>query len=448
LLLLPQRFPRPMGALTGHAEAAMAQEIQRRKLTNRVVDSIQATSKDEVHWDAELPRFGLRVKPSGTKTFVVQYRNAAGRTRKLALGQVGVLTPEEARQRARRALLRVADGMDPSADRQAKRKDLTVAQLVEVYLKDGPADKPTKKASSWVIDASNLRRHAVPLLGRRSVGTLTMADVQRFQREVTEGKTKADLKTGKRGRARVSGGPGTAARTTSVLAAMLAWAARHGYCDANPAKGVKLNAMRNRERFLTGVELRRLGDAMSRGEREGLNTSGLAIIRLLVLTGARRNEIASLKWEYVDFERRALRLPDSKTGAKIVPLGAPALAVLSKRPRKDGVPWVFPAERGRGHFVGTPPVWRRLVALARLAEVRIHDLRHGFASVAVADQASLYLVGKILGHTQAKTTERYSHLQLDPLHAVADRTARKIAVALEGRKKGAAQVVQLRASRS
>lgn len=404
------------------------------KLTKRYVDTVPKPEKDTVHWDDELPRFGLRVKPSGARTFVVQYRNSAGRTRKLALGRVGVLTPDEARLRARKALLSVADGGDPSAARHDRRKDLTVGELIDRYLDEGPADKPDKKASSWAIDASNLRRHVVPLLGRRSLATLALADIQRLQRDVTEGKTKADLKTRKRGRARVEGGPGTAARATSVLAAMLAWAAKHGYRDDNPAKGVRLNSLRQRERFLSGAELGRLGEAISQGEREGLNPEGLAILRLLLLTGARRNEIASLKWEHVDFERRALRIPDSKTGAKIIPLGAPALSVLSQQKRKDGVPWVFPAGRGKGYFVGTPFVWRRLVKLAKLTDIRIHDLRHGFASVAVADQASLYLVGKVLGHTQAETTQRYAHLQLDPVRAVADRTAKKIASALEGRK--------------
>lgn len=404
------------------------------KLTKRFVDALKPVQQDTLYRDGDLSGFCLRVKPSGAKTYVVQYRNSAGRTRKLALGRVGVLTPDEARQRARKALLSVSDGGDPSAARHDRRKDLTIAELVEAYLTEGPADKPDKKASSWAIDASNLRRHVIPLLGRRSLVTVTLGDVQRLQRDVTEGKTKADLKTKSRGRAKVDGGPGTAARTTAVLAAMLAWAVKHGHRADNPAKGVRLNSLRQRERFLSGVELGRLGDAMVQAEKEGLNLSGLAILRLLLLTGARRNEIASLKWEYVDFERRALRIPDSKTGAKIIPLGAPALTVLSKLSRDDKVQWVFPAERGKSHFVGTPPVWRRLKQLAKLPDVRIHDLRHGFASVAVADQASLYLVGKVLGHTQAETTQRYAHLQLDPVRAVADRTSKKIAGALDGKR--------------
>lgn len=412
------------------------------KLTKRFVDTLKPGMRDVVYWDDDLSRFGVRVKPSGAMTYVVQYRNTAGRTRKLALGRVGVLTPDQARQRAAKALGRVADGEDPSATRHTQRADLTVAQLVERYLTEGRASKPAKKASSWASDASNLRRHVVPLLGRKQLASLTSDDIQKFQRDVTEGKTKADEKTRRRGRAIVKGGPAAAARATVVLSAMLQWAVSRKFRPDNPGKGVKLNKPKRRERFLSGPELARLGDAFAKADREGLNRNSLTILQLLVLTGARRNEIASLRWEHVDFERKALRLPDSKTGSKIVPLGAPALAVLNGQPRKKGSPWVFPATRGKGHHVGMAGVWRKLRAAAGLKDVRMHDLRHGFASVAVADGGSLYLVGKVLGHTQAATTQRYAHLQLDPVLAVADRTSRKLAGALRGNSKGA-KIVKL-----
>lgn len=403
------------------------------KLTKRFVDALKPVTSDTLYRDTDLKGFALRAKPSGARAWVVQYRNRAGRTRKLALGKVGVLTPEEARQRARDALVAVSKGGDPSADRHAERADLTVSELVERYLKDGPADKPTKKASSWTIDASNLRRHVVPILGRKSVSSVTSADVQRFQRDVTEGKTKADAKGAKkRGRVRVRGGSGTARRATVVLAAMLAWAVGRGMRADNPAKGVSLNKSNRRERFLSAAELAKLGEAMAKLEGQGVNAGSLAIVRLLILTGARKTEIASLRWEHVDFERKALRLPDSKTGAKVVPLGAPALDVLSHLTRHEGSPWVFPATRGKGYHLGASVVWRKLVKVAGLKGVRLHDLRHGFASFAVADGDSLYLVGKVLGHTQAATTQRYAHLQLDPVRAVADRTSRKIAGALKG----------------
>lgn len=411
------------------------------KLTKRFVDSVVPGGQDVVLWDDELQRFGLRIKPSGAKTFVVQYRNLAGRTRKLALGRVGVMTPEEARQRARKALLSVSDGADPSADRRTQRKDVNVGELVELYLAQGPADKPGKKQSSWQIDGSNLRRHVVPLLGRRALAALTAADVQKFQRDVTEGKSAAAGKgTKKRGRLRVTGGPGVGQRVTVVLAAMLAWAVKRGWRADNPAEGVKLNKLPKRERFLSAVELGRLGEALISAGRQGVNPTALAMIRVLLLTGARRTEIASLKWGHVDFERFALRLPDSKTDEKVIALGAPALAVLSSLKRGEATDWVFPAVRGDGHFKGLPRVWAKVARMGGLIVgkaagtlgVRVHDLRHGFASIAVADGDSLYLVGKVLGHTQASTTQRYAHLHLDPVRAVADRTARKIASALKG----------------
>jgi integrase len=416
------------------------------KLTKRFVDALPAVTRDTLYRDSDLAGFALRAKPSGVCTWVVQYRNLAGRTRKLALGKVGVLTPEEARQKARKALGEVSGGADPSADRHAQRKDLTLGELVALYLEEGPADKPKKKASSWATDGSNLRRHAVPLLGRRMAKALRRTDIQKFQRDVTEGKSSAAGKgVRKRGRLRVTGGPGTARRATVVVAAMLAWAVKGGILEENPAEGVELNKLPKRERFLSGAELARLGEALARAEREGVNMIALDMIRLLLLTGARRTEIASLRWGFVDFERGALRLPDSKTDEKTIALGAPALSLLASLKQGEGMAWVFPATRGEGHFKGMPGIWAKVAKMAGLKVgkaagslgVRVHDLRHGFASVAVADGGSLYLVGKVLGHMQASTTERYAHLHMDPVQAVADSTARKIAGALKGGGKGA-----------
>lgn len=420
-----------------------SESLKMPKLTKRFVDSIRSNGRDQVFWDDEVKRFGLRILPTGIKTFVLQYRNAQGRTRKLALGRVGELTPEEARTKALKHRASIKDGADPSAERKSRRGDVTIGDLVETYLSDGPAAKPAKKASSWTTDASNLRRHVVPLLGRRHLATLTQADVQRFQRDVTAGKTKADVRTGKkRGRAIVEGGAGTAARATAVFSAMLQWAVEQGCRPDNPAKGVTLNKLPKRERFLSAEELGRLGDALREAESDGVNRQGLDIIRLLVLTGARRNEIEALHWEYIAFDRGVARLPDSKTGAKSIPLGAPALTLLADIARQDGVRWVFPGVRGKGHFTGLSKIWREVARRARLGGVRVHDLRHGFASVAVANGTSLYLVGKVLGHTQAATTSRYAHLDIDPVRAVADQTSRHLAGALAA-KTGDEKVIPL-----
>jgi integrase len=415
-------------------------------ITKRLVDSLRPSPRgdDVVVWDERLPGFGARVKPSGVVSYLVQYRNRHGLSRRYTLGRHGVLTAEEARDMAKDHLADVRRGADPAEVKLAARRDLNVRELCDLYLAEGPAEKPGKKASSWEIDKSNIRRHIVPLLGRRKLHSLTRNDVMRFQRDVTEGETATDEKTGPRGRAIVEGGAGIAARATAVLGAILGFAMRRGLRADNPARGVELNKLAKRERFLTAEEFASLGDALTKAEAEGTNRNAVAALRLLMLTGARRNEICGLRWEWVDFERAMLRLPDSKTGAKAIPLGAPALKILSALPRSDDQPWVFPAARGDGHFAGLPRVWRKIAKAAGLKNVRIHDLRHSFASVSVADGASLFILGKVLGHSQSRTTEKYSHLGNDPVRAVADSTAKKIAAAMKG---GGGNVVEIQKSK-
>jgi len=407
------------------------------KLSKRTVDAIrpEPAGRDVFAWDngdGSLKGFGVRMKPSGVASYLVQYRTKEGRTRRLAIGKVGVLTPDEARTLAGDKLKEAAKGGDPSAERhRVRREALTIAELADLYLAEGPAAKPNKKASSWAADRSNIERHVKPLLGRKLSASLTHDDVVRFQRDVAAGKSKADIKTKKRGRAIIDGGPGTAARSLAVLGAMLEWAAHpdRKLIPANPAKGIKLLRGGKRERFLSEAELARLADALAGMEAEHrLSPTATVAIRLLLLSGCRKAEILSLRWEWVDIERGVLRLPDSKTGAKVVPLAAAAVKLLSELPHRKG--YVLPAAKGSGHYTGLQKDWERVRARAGLTGVRIHDLRHSFASFAVADGNSLYLIGKVLGHKQARTTEIYAHLADDPIRAVADRTAARIAAAM------------------
>jgi integrase len=333
-----------------------------------------------------------------------------------------------------------------------------------VYLAEGCA---TKKASTLAVDRGRIRRHIVPLLGGKQIRALARADVERFMLDVAAGKTACDEKTGFRGRAIVKGGEGTASKTTVLLGAILQFAVNRGLRPDNPARGVKKYRSQHRERFLSIKEIAKLGEVLSQAEADfrtaeeragpgqprksgrkgesdppsGENPFAVAAIRLLMLTGCRKSEILSLCWDWIDFERAALRLPDSKTGAKVVALGAPALELLNGLPRIEENPYVFPSAVGNGHFVGLQKVWARVRERAGLSDVRLHDLRHSFASVGAAIGDSLYIIGKLLGHKQSVTTQRYAHLADDPLRAAADRIAGQIAAAMGG--DASAEVVEL-----
>jgi integrase len=428
-------------------------EERRANLTKRTLDAAKPTAKDYQIWDTKVRGLGVRVYPSGARGFILQYRNAAGRTRKIALGRYGILTVDQAREKATKLLAAIIDGRDPSQDKRENRHAKTVGELADLYLREGSVEKPNKKLSSWETDRSNIERHIRPLLGTRIARGLTKLDVARFQSDVAAGKTAKNEKTGPRGRAIVRGGKGIASRVLSVLSAMMTFGEGRGIVAGNPTKGVEAFRGRKTERFLTDTEVEILGEALIEMERDGsLPRVASAAIKLLLLTGARRGEILALRWDEVDADRGCLRLRDSKTGSKVIRLAAAALSVLTEVPRSPQ--WVLPAAKGSGHYVGLPKHWDavriRANAIARAqAEqkgrspdgvpcfdgIRLHDLRHSFASFAVQSGGSLYLVGKVLGHKQSRTTEIYAHASDEPLLATAELAARRIARALAGSKK-------------
>ena len=406
----------------------------RMKLTKRTVDALQSDGDERRIWDTDIAGFGVRCRAAAGKYYFLKYRLPNGRQRWATIGRHGSpWTVDTARKEARRLLGQIADGEDPVETKAIQRADLTVSQLCDLYLAQpviitnrGAA----KKASSLEIDRSNIERHIKPLLGQVRLRALIRADVEKFQQDVAAGKSRADIKTKPRGRAIVSGGKGIAARSVAVLGTLLSFAVARGLRTDNPSRGVRLLANQPRERFLSFAEISRIGEALSKLDAAGGNWTAIAAIRLLLLTGCRRGEIIGLRWKWVDFERRCIRFPDSKTGAKTIPLGDPAIDLLRSVPAIAGCEFAFPASRGNGHIVGLRSVWGKVRELADLRGLRIHDLRHSFASVAVSGGESLYIVGKILGHRQARTTEVYAHLAPDPVQAAANRAARKISEAL------------------
>lgn len=422
-----------------------------KKITKKVVDAAKPEEKDVFLWDKEARGFGLKTTPAGKKVFIFQYRLRGGINR-LTIGEHlkpwgsdgRPLTTERARKQAEIYRGQVNAGDDPRDAKADSEKNITITELCDKYLKDAPGiilkgKKRPKKESTLKTDKSNIESHIKPLLGKKRIQSITKTDVEKFQRDVAAGKTAKDVTPKDGQRVIVKGGVGTAGRATAILGTLFAYAISERYCDQNPVRGVTINTPASRERQLNAEELKRLGEALEAFDEE--QPTAVAVLRLLLLTGARRNEILSLKWEWVDIENRVLSLPDSKTGKKTIHLPAPALKVLSDIKEVKGSPFVFPAMRGDSHYVGLPKVWRLIRKKAKLPDLRIHDLRHGYASLAVAGGDSLFLVGKVLGHRQAKTTEKYIHLPEDPVRAVADRTAGKIDAALKGKK---GKVVALR----
>jgi integrase len=381
------------------------------KLTKRSVEALVPGSSEVVVWDEQLPSFGVRVKASGVRSYVVQYRNISGRSRRLTLGRHGVITADQARRRAQVLLAEVAGGHDPVEKRSEQRRAGTVAELAERYLTQHAL--PRKKASSIRSDRWLLDRHILPRLGGVPVTALTRQDV-------------AALHHGMRAT------PHGANRARALLSKMMNLAEKWGIRadGSNPCRHIEPYPETKRRRFLSAAELARLGTALSTAERAGTELrSSIVAIRLLLFTGAREGEILGLRWDHVDLERDMLRLPDSKTGAKEIPLNAPALAVLRGIDRGRS-PWVIPGKTPDAPLVGLPRAWRRIRSAARIPDARIHDLRRTAASAGASVGVTLEAVGQILGHSQAATTKRYAFLFDDAKREGAERIGSWLEAAL------------------
>ena len=333
--------------------------------------------------------------------------------------------------RARAILAAVEKGADPVAEKHAQRAVPTVAELVEKYLTEGPADKPNKKASSWQTDASNLRSHVVPLLGRRRADTVTKRDIQQLQASVAKGETQApERASGKaRGRIRIRGGEGTAWRATVVAGAMFAWALGRGIVKSNPAEGVELKEPKGRERFLMDDEVLRLGDALTAAEESGANPRALDIIRVLLLTGARRNGIEIVGRNISTFNGAPRSCPIARRGRKPWRWALPRLKSwrrISARVR-----------RGFSRPCGARATTGALARFGAKSRKRRAWLACGYTTCATALPLSpspaitrFSCSARSSGTPSVLLPEKYAHLMLDPVRAVADQTSRRLADAL------------------
>lgn len=383
--------------------------MAKAKITKRSVDALKP---GETVFDTELRGFMVR-KQAKAIVFAVKY-SVGGRQRIFTLGRYGDLTPDQARTDAQDALNRANKARndkrvpDPQAERDAQRMRgrKTFADLAELYLEEHA--RPTNKPRSVAEDERLLRLHLLPALGKLDIEAVTKRDLFALRSRMKTRKVAFN-------------------RARTLASAIFNFAIeRELRTAASPAAFVSEYPEKPRERILSAAEYGRLFDELNASEASE-HPSVIACVRLLALTGARLSEILTLKWDWVDFDHAALRLPDSKTGAKTISLAPAAVEVLVRLPRLS--PYVLPGAGLQKPFIGIQRPWRRIRSRASLPALRLHDLRHGFASLAVASGESMKLIGAALGHRQSSTTDRYAHLSTDPVRAMVDRTAAKIAAA-------------------
>ena len=417
------------------------QKIERHiRITKSTVDSAMPGATRYVLWDISIPGFGLQVAPSGLKTFVLRYRSRHkfAQKRFVLLGRFGPVTAEQARRKATEILGQVATGGDPAFERQqASQAALTFGDACDRFLRQHVSAK--RKPGTHGLYNHIIEKKLKPQLGIRNILKVSRQDVVQLHYSM-----KAT--------------PVIANRAIAVLATMYSWCGRVGLIDetVNPAKGIEKFRETSKERYLSRAEMGRLGRALAEAETTGFeyafdptkpkskhgakpgerrvvqSPQAVAAIRLLILTGCRVGEVLNLRWSEVDFDRGMLHLPDSKSGKKTVLIGRPALEVIQTLPR-DGE-FVISGTDPEKRRVDLKRPWEAIKRRAGLHDVRLHDLRHSFASVGAGAGLGLHIVGKLLGHSQSRTTARYAHLADDPLKRAAEIVSNQIADVLNGGK--------------
>ena len=410
-----------------------------KALTKRDVDALEPRDKPYVTWDPGLQGFGVRVPTNGPKTFVVKVRVGRGRfaeQRWITIGRYGPLTLDKARTEARLVIARAMTGAEPSSrPKVTELEAMTVADLCKKWLETGALRSRAlgkrfgelRDPANVNVDRGRVHAHIIPLIGKVKLQELERRHITALRDQIANGTTAKKEKTKPRGKRVVRGGDGTATRTVRLVSSILSFAVREGYLTRNPAIGVETTPDKARERFLSDEEAIRLGKAISEAEAEGAHPYAIAIIRLLAMSGARKSEIEKLKWTDVDFGTGYLRIAKGKTGARLIPLTSHMRAIFDVVPRMAGTEYVFPARTLTGPFQGLPKVWNDVRVKAKLDDLRLHDLRHSAASFALANGVPLEVIGRLLGHTDLKTTRRYAHLADSIAKQAAERTAGVVA---------------------
>jgi integrase len=379
------------------------------KLTKTVVESLEPSTQEQVVWDEALPGFGLRIKPTGVRSYIVQYRNRhTGASKRMTIGQHGpLLTFEQAKRQARALLADAARGQDPVEDRRRSRKAPTVADLAADYLTHHAV--PKKRPKSVRDDRSMLDRIIVPKLGSKKVDAVGRRDIEAIHVSLQDR-------------------PYQANRVLALLSKMFNLAVQWHWRSDNPTKGIKRYDEEKRDRWLSDEELRRLCRALD----EHPNQRASNAVRLQLLTGARLGEVLKAERANFDLERGVWTKPSHHTKQKRrehVPLSAEAQALVSALlSEQNGCsPYLFPGDALGKPLQDIKKFWASVLRRTGIRAYRLHDNRHTYASHLVSSGLSLEIVGRLLGHTQASTTKRYVHLADDPLRAATDRFGMKMA---------------------
>lgn len=404
------------------------------KLTKRAIDALPTPDKGQTfHWDTETRGFGIRVGASGAKTFIIQYRNVEDRSRRVKIGRYGIFTVEQARDLAKIKLGEVAAGGDPAEEIAQARKDASVAELCDWYLEEaragrilGRRNRPIK-ASTLNMDESRIKTHIKPLVGHRIARHLTIADVEAMQTDVVNGKT-AKPRTGGRGGVS-TGGTGVAPRVVSTLQSVLGHAKHKGLLKEHPTKGARKLAANKKKRRLSVAEIEDLGAAMVVAERNGENPVGIAIVKLLLLTGFRRQEGQAMQRDWLNASGGFVAFPDTKGDAQLRAVGAAAIKLIQDQPALAGNLHVFPSADTGGPITTARDCLARLCAIAKVADVTPHTLRHTFGSVAGDLSFSELTIAAMLGHAAQTVTQGYIHVD-EALRLAVARTSEEIVTIL------------------
>ncbi|MDE0331042.1 MAG: tyrosine-type recombinase/integrase [Nitrospinae bacterium] len=378
-----------------------------KTLSNRMVDRLEV-KKDTVYWDRDLTGFGVRVYPTGSKVYVAQARGPEG-PKRVTVGRHGIIGADKARKRAALVIARIKSGEEAVAKPFKRACGPNVAELSERYLTDYVEVRC--KPGTRKLLRSVVRKHIAPALGK-----LPLTEVERAHVAQLHGRLYAK--------------PATANRVVRVLSSMFEMAGDWGLVPdgVNPCRAIVKYPVKRRERFLTETEFERLGRSLDKMEaKNGASSPAVAAIRLLMLTGCRKSEILNLRWEDVKLDEAELRLADAKTGPRAVALAPATLDLLASLPRLPDNPWVIPRAKPGARLSGLDHVWRTVREEAGLDGVRLHDLRHSYASRALALGEGLPVIAKLLGHAHIQTTARYAHLTRESVREAAERVAESIA---------------------